>query len=137
MVSNSNSGFSLPVEARPFIWRIFGNGESPLTSMTTGGLIEPVIRKHVSAPHQMQAIAEIHGWFESDGDPGRLKDGLRKEVATLILHGVSDALSAPNGFRGKRDSLLGCWFHRSRVRRLHYSLPLVCHGYQHFCPKCD
>ena len=99
MVSNSDSGFSLPAEARPVIWRIFGNGESLLTPMTTRDLIDPVIRKRVSAHHRDQAIAEIYGWFESDGDQSRLRDDMREQVADLILHGVGDALSAPNGIR--------------------------------------
>ena len=51
MVNNVMPGISLPAEAKAVIWRIFGEGESPLKRRTTYELIEPIIGKHVS-PHR-------------------------------------------------------------------------------------
>lgn len=78
----------LPAEAKAVIWRIFGEGESPLKRRSTYELIEPIIGKHVSSTDRGQAIGEIRGWFESHGERRWLKSEMSEPVAVLILEGI-------------------------------------------------
>ena len=97
MASDFNSSPSLPPEARFIIWRIFGNGESPLSSKTTYDLIEPTIRKHVPSLKQNLAIDEVRRWFEIYGDQKWLRQDLLESVANLVLAEIGASLSNPNG----------------------------------------
>ena len=94
---------SLPTEAARAVWRLFGNGESPLRRETTFGLIEKVLGKHVPQLKRGQVVAEVRGWFELHGDQRLLKDEMLEPVAHLILDGVRDALSTRNGL-GDRET---------------------------------
>ena len=97
MVDDEIMCHAFPAEARGAIWRIFGNGESPLSQAPTYDLIEPIARKRVPTPDQDQAISEICSWFESQGNEPRLKEDMRKPVGALILNSIKDALSSSNG----------------------------------------
>ena len=89
MVNNSIHNIPLSAEAKSIIWRIFGEGESPLKGKSTYELIEPIIRERInSRTEQNRAIAEIQGWFESQGDQQWLKSEMREPVADLILEGI-------------------------------------------------
>ena len=88
---------ALPTEARDAIWRIFGNGESPLTQRTTYDLIEPIIQGRVPSHTKGQAISQIRGWFESQENERWLKEDMREAVAAMLLSSTRDALSFPNG----------------------------------------
>ena len=43
MATNAMNGFSLPPEARTIIWRVFGEGESPLTGRSTYDLFQQMV----------------------------------------------------------------------------------------------
>ena len=89
MANNSISSIFLPDEAKAVIWRIFGEGESPLKGRSTYELIEPIIRNFVVFPiDQDRAITEICGWFESHGDRQWLKSDMSEPVAELIVEGI-------------------------------------------------
>lgn len=89
MTNNIMPDFSLPAEAKAIIWRIFGEDESPLKRKSTYEPIKWIIEEHViSRTEQNRAIAEIQGWFESQGDQQRLKSEMREPVADLILEGI-------------------------------------------------
>ena len=88
MISNSKPSISLPAEAKAVIWRIFGDGESPLKKLSTYELIEPIIRKHVPPTEQDRAVTDICGWFESHGDRQWLKSDMSEPVAELIVEGI-------------------------------------------------
>ena len=89
MVSNSISSIFLPDEAKAVIWRIFGEGESPLKGWSTYELIEPIIRDYVVTPtEQDRVITEIRSWFESHEDPRWLKSDMGEPVAELIVEGM-------------------------------------------------
>ena len=83
------SGVSLPDDAKAVIWRIFGEGESPLKQRSAFDLIKPIIRAHVSPASRNSSISEIIGWFDSYGDQHWLKSDKSESVAALILEGVS------------------------------------------------
>ena len=88
MVNNGRS-HSLPDEAKAVIWRIFGQGGSPLTKSSTYEWIEPILKDHVvHPPDQTRAITEISGWFESHGDQQWLKPDMSAPVAELIVEGI-------------------------------------------------
>ena len=88
MAGNITSESSLPAEVRAVIWRIFGEGESPLKRRTTYELIEPIVRNRVSSIDPSRVISEIRGWFESHEDRRWLKSEMSEPVAVLILDGV-------------------------------------------------
>ena len=88
MGANVMPCFSLSVEAKAVIWRIFGKGESPLTGRSTYELIEPIVRRRVSPIEQGPAIAEIRQWFESQAEQRWLKKDMHEPVAALILEGI-------------------------------------------------
>ena len=88
MIQKHTPKISLPVEAKRVVWRIFGEGESPLNGRSSYMLIEPLIRKHVPSCKQNGAIAEIKSWFESYGDRHLLKSEMIEQVAVLILEGM-------------------------------------------------
>ena len=89
MTNNIMPDFSLPAEAKAIIWRIFGEDESSLKRKSTYELIKWIIEGHViSSTEQNRAIAEIRGWFESQGAQQRLKSEMREPVADLILEGI-------------------------------------------------
>ena len=101
MISEFDSHCSLPEEARSVIWRIFGNGESPLKEQTTFKLIEPIVHGNVPQTDRERAIAEISGWFQAQGDHKILREDMSETVARLILSGVGDAFSSPSGITGR------------------------------------
>ena len=89
MANNSVSSIFLPDEAKAVIWRIFGEGESPLKGRSTYELIEPIIRNFVVSPiDQDRAITEICGWFESHEDRQWLRSDMSEPVAELIVEGI-------------------------------------------------
>lgn len=88
MAGNITSESSLPAEVKAVIWRIFGEGESPLKRRMTYELIEPIVRNRVSSIDPSRVISEIRGWFESHGDRRWLKSEMSEPVAVLILDGV-------------------------------------------------
>ena len=90
MIQKHTPKISLPVEAKRVVWRIFGEGESPLKGRSRYMLIEPLIRKHVPSCKQDGAIAEIKSWFESNGDSHWLKSEMIEPVAVLILEGMKN-----------------------------------------------
>ena len=85
MTSSSLPIISLPDEAKAVIWRIFGEGESPLKRGTTYELIERIVKAHAPSIDTNRAIAEIRGWFESHGNQQWLKSEMSELVAVLIL----------------------------------------------------
>ena len=89
-MADSNSNPSLPPEAGRVVWRLFGNGESPLTRETTFGLIEKILGQHVPRSKRGQVVAEVQGWFERHGDQMWLKEEMVEPVAHLILNGVQE-----------------------------------------------
>ena len=94
MVNNSIPSISLPDEAKAVIWRIFGEGESPLKGWSTYELIDPIVRNHVVLPtEQDRAITEIRGWFESHEDRRWLKSDMGESVAELIVEGIGTECS--------------------------------------------
>ena len=97
MTSRIVPSISLPPDAKTMIWRIFGNGESPLSQKATYDLIEPITRRRVCSSNQDQAIAEISTWFESSGSEKALNREMIVPVAGLIIEGIGDVLSSPDG----------------------------------------
>ena len=95
-VTDKNATLSLPLVGRQVIWRIFGQGESPLIRKTSFDLIEPIVRKHIREDDQGLVISEIAECFEIQGDQRWLKQDMCVPVAVLILDGVRDAVSYPN-----------------------------------------
>lgn len=93
MIRKNPPETSLPEEATAVVWRIFGEGASPLKGRSTYVLIKPAIRKHVPSSKQDRAIAEIKGWFESYGDRHWLKSEMVEPVADLILEGMKNERS--------------------------------------------
>lgn len=84
----------LPNEAKSVVWKIFGAGSSPLNALSSFDLIQPVLRKHVSSSsHRDQAISVIRGWFDNIGGRRYLSQGIREQVAMLILDGVGNDFS--------------------------------------------
>lgn len=83
----------LPEEATAVVWRIFGEGESPLKGRSSYMLIEPLIRKNIPSGKRDGAIAEIKSWFESYGDRHWLKSEMVEPVAVLILEGMKNERS--------------------------------------------
>ena len=102
-MTDINSNPSLPPEADQVVWRLFGNGESPLKRETTFGFIEKVLGQHVPRSERGQVVAEVQGWFERHGEQYWLKEEMVEPVANLILNGVRDALSTRNGL-GDRET---------------------------------
>ncbi len=93
MIKKGHTESLLPEEAKAVVWRIFGEGESPLKGRSTFSLIKPMIEKHVPFHNQNSAIAEIRGWFESYGDRHWLKSEMGEQVAVLILEGMKSERS--------------------------------------------
>ena len=93
MIQKNPQEASLPEEAKGIVWRIFGEGESPLKGRSSYSLIEPLIRKHVPSGKRDAAIAEIKSWFESYGDRHWLKSEMAEPVAFLILEGMKNERS--------------------------------------------
>ena len=92
MNDNTTPVASLADEAKAVIWRIFGQGASPLNKSSAYELIRPVMKKRACSGNRTVdldgAISEIRGWFESHGGRPRLRPDMREPVATLILEGI-------------------------------------------------
>ena len=73
------------------VWRIFGEGESPLKGRSSYQLIRPLVQHHVAVADRHSVIREIHGWFESHEDRNWLRPEMREQVATVIMDGVGPA----------------------------------------------
>ena len=101
-----NSFASLPDEASAVVWRIFGEGESPLTPKTAFESIVPTAHKHVSSENRDRIIAEFSSWFQQKDGQDRLQEDLRTCVDEAILDGVRDALS--EGLTGG-DEISALW----------------------------
>ena len=101
MYDDESVKLSIPVAAIAAVWRIFGEGESPLTQRASYDLIEPIVRKHVRKDDQDLVISEIGDCFEIQGEQRWLKKDMRVPVAVLILDGVRDAVSYPNEIVGQ------------------------------------
>lgn len=86
MMSHS-SGFAPSVsdQAREVVWRIFGNGESPLTGRSSYELIRPIVESFVPVVNQREVTREIQGWFESHGSRHWLRSEMEGPVATVIV----------------------------------------------------
>ena len=80
---------SLPSEARAIVWRIFGNGESPLKDRSSFELIRPIVERHLAPAQQLQVAREIQGWFEWRGNRHRLRAEVTDRVAEVILEGIA------------------------------------------------
>ncbi len=95
MPTDPITSLDLPPQARELLWRIFGNGTSPVTLKSPYDLIEPVINKRASLPasEKTACIARIRGWFQAHGDSRWLASDLAKPVAQAIIDGVRDDLS--------------------------------------------
>lgn len=85
---------SLTSELRAVVWRIFGSGHSPFTSMSEYALIERIVRSEDVTPNKQKLlIAEVQGWFEGDGNRRTLRSEMDDAVATLILEAVGELLN--------------------------------------------
>lgn len=79
----------LPSEARGVIWKILGDGQSPLKNSSVLHNIDPLIRSHVSdSCEQDLAIAIVHEWIESGGGRQCIKYDKQQLVAELVFEGV-------------------------------------------------
>ena len=88
MAANLMPDLSIPAEVRRVAWRIFGAGASPCNRLSSYALIEPIVRKHISAPDRAPTVAALRGWFELHADQRRLRSRLDEPVAALILDGI-------------------------------------------------
>ena len=81
------SGFAPSVsdQAREVVWRVFGNGESPLTGRSSYELICPIVESFVPAADQRTVAREIQGWFSSFGSRHWLQSEMEGPVATVIV----------------------------------------------------
>ncbi len=81
------SGFAPPVsdQARRVVWRVFGNGESPLTGRSSYELIRPIVESFVPVADQRAVTREIQGWFDSHGSRHWLRSEMEGPVATVIV----------------------------------------------------
>ncbi|MDD9986074.1 MAG: hypothetical protein OXQ31_07380 [Spirochaetaceae bacterium] len=79
------SDISLSREEMGAVWRIFGSGHSPFERRSVDELIEPIVEKHVIPSDRKRLVAQIRGWFESDGE---LKGEMIDPVAVVILDAV-------------------------------------------------
>ena len=96
--SNATSAIQLPVGVQRAVWRIFGNGLSPLKQSTCRDLIEPIIRKQLGKTYKAdRAISEIRSWFDTDGGPNHLRSDINAPVAAIIIDGIREAISASPG----------------------------------------
>ena len=69
-------------------WRIFGDGESPKTGMSSYELIDAVIQKHVMSDKQSLVAATVRGWFAASEGYRWLRDEVKPDVASAILDGI-------------------------------------------------
>lgn len=93
MTCNEPASIQLPVGAASAVWRVFGDGVDPFKQPTSQDLVEPIIRKQLGKTDTAeQAIAEIRGWFDPDGAPNQVRQGMDKPVAQLIIYGIGMAL---------------------------------------------
>ena len=92
MNDNTTPADSLPNGAKALIWRIFGQGASPLNKSSAYELIRPVMKKRACSVDRTVdldgVVSDIRGWFESHGGRPRLRPDMREPVATLILEGI-------------------------------------------------
>ncbi len=93
MNATENPFASLPDEAKSVTWKLFGEGESPLTPKTAFESIVPTAYKHVTSENRDRVIAGFSSWFEQRDGQDRLREDLRASVDESILDGVRDALS--------------------------------------------
>ena len=106
MQAAENSFASLPDEAKAVVWRLFGEGESPLTPKTAFESIVPTAYKHVSSEHRDRVIAEFSSWFEQLDGQDRLKEDLRTSADELTLASVRKALTEGLSVE---DEILALW----------------------------
>ena len=79
----------LPDEARAVIWKILGDGQSPLKSCTTLDAVELILRKHVSSPtEQNLAISVVREWIEPGEERQYIKHDKQQLVAELVFEGI-------------------------------------------------
>ena len=88
MATNGNSHFSLSAEAGNIIWRIFGEGASPLTGRPAYDLVQPIVKHYLSSDDSHRSVDRIRGWFECSGDRHWLRHDMQESVAELILDGI-------------------------------------------------
>ncbi len=93
MIQENPPETELPEEATAVVWRIFGEGASPLKDLSTYNLIKPIIKKRVPLANQNWSIDAIQGWFENYGDRHWLKSEMVEQVAVLILEGMKNERS--------------------------------------------
>lgn len=74
------------MEYRTVVWRIFGAGHSPFAQRSTYELIEPVVKKRLSANESGRAIADISRWFAPDHKT--IVPEFEDTVAAAIMEGV-------------------------------------------------
>ena len=91
MSDSIGAGPSLPNQAKDVVWRIFGEGESPLKGRSSYELIRPVVEYHVAVADQNTVMHEIQGWFESHGNRHWLRPEIQERVAEVILDGIGPA----------------------------------------------
>ena len=83
-----DSDASLRDQLRTVVWRIFGEGESPLKGRSSYELIIPMVEGHIAAPDRSRVIVKIQGWFESHGNQHWLRAEITDRVAELVLDGI-------------------------------------------------
>ena len=88
MATNGNSYSSLSAEAGNIIWRIFGEGASPLTGRPAYDLVQPIVKHYLSSGDSDRSAGRIRGWFECSGDRYWLRHDMQEPVAELILDGI-------------------------------------------------
>ena len=88
MTTQADQAISISDEAKAILWQIFSKGASPHTRLSAYETIEPVVRQHLSSNDAEQAIATMHGWFESYGDQHWLKADMQETVAAMIFEGM-------------------------------------------------
>ena len=91
MSAGIGAGPSLSDQAKAVIWRIFGEGETPLKGRSSYELIRPIVEHHVAVADRSRVMREIQGWFELQGNRHWLRPEMQDRVAAVILDGIGPA----------------------------------------------
>ena len=91
MSASFGADSSLRSQMGHVVWRIFGEGESPLKGRSSYELVRPIVQHHVAVADRNSVMREIQGWFESHEDRHWLRPEMQEQVATVILDGIGPA----------------------------------------------
>ena len=91
MSDGVGSGPSLSDPAREVVWRIFGEGESPLKGRSSYELICPIVEHHVAVADRNRVMREIQGCFESHGNRHWLRREMQERVAAVMIEEIRAA----------------------------------------------